>query len=229
MIEPLLRRLGLRETNGGACGDGWIEAPGGEEIASINPSTGKPIARVKMASAADYDRVVTDAQRAFASWRNVPAPRRGEVVRQIGMALREHKEDLGLLVTLEASKIASEGRGEVQEMIDMCDFAVGISRQLHGLTIASERPRHRMAETVAPDRPGRDHHGVQLPGRRLGVECRARGRLRRHDHLEALARDAADRRSRCRISSIKRGRSPKGCAGVFNLCQRRGGRTSARR
>ncbi len=149
-MDALFRRLGLRETNPGACGAGWIEAPGGEEIASINPATGQPLARVRMASAADFDRVAAEASRAFASWRTVPAPSRGEVVRQIGMALRAHKADLGLLVTLEAGKIRSEGEGEVQEMIDMCDFAVGLSRQLHGLTIASERPRHRMFEQWHP-------------------------------------------------------------------------------
>ena len=150
MIDALLRRLGLRETNSGACGTGWTEHPGGEEIASIDPASGRTIARVAMASTADYDRVADDAARAFAAWRSVPAPRRGEVVRQIGMALRERKDDLGLLVTLESGKIRSEGRGEVQEMIDMCDFAVGLSRQLHGLTIASERPKHRMFEQWHP-------------------------------------------------------------------------------
>jgi len=108
------------------------------------------IARVKMASVDDYERVAEEAQRAFLRWRNVPAPQRGEVVRQIGLALRDTKEDLGLLVTQETGKIRSEGDGEVQEMIDICDFAVGLSRQLHGLTIASERPLHRMMEQWHP-------------------------------------------------------------------------------
>ena len=102
------------------------------------------------ASIADYERVVERASQAFRTWRMVPPPRRGEVVRQIGEALRARKADLGLLVTLETGKIRTEGEGEVQEMIDMCDFAVGLSRQLYGLTIASERPRHRMIEQWQP-------------------------------------------------------------------------------
>jgi aldehyde dehydrogenase (NAD+) len=150
MFEDVLRRLGLREVNSGACGAGWVERPGGAEIVSINPATGEPIARVATASAGDYDRVVEDARRAFQTWRDVPAPVRGEVVRQVGQALRERKADLGLLVTLETGKIRTEGEGEVQEMIDMADFAVGLSRQLYGLTIASERPMHRMIEQWHP-------------------------------------------------------------------------------
>ncbi|HEV3165633.1 MAG TPA: aldehyde dehydrogenase family protein, partial [Isosphaeraceae bacterium] len=117
---------------------------------SLNPSTGEPIAQVTMASVRDYELVVEKACTAFQSWRMLPAPQRGEIVRQIGLALRAHKADLGLLVTLETGKIRSEGEGEVQEMIDMCDFAVGLSRQLYGLTIASERPKHRMFEQWHP-------------------------------------------------------------------------------
>jgi len=150
MIESLLRTLGLAEAEGGACGASWIGSPGGEEVASINPATGREIARVRMGSAADYERVAGESRAAFEAWRRVPAPGRGEVVRQLGLALRARKRELGLLVSLEAGKIRSEGEGEVQEMIDMCDFAVGLSRQLHGLTIASERPRHRMIEQWHP-------------------------------------------------------------------------------
>jgi aldehyde dehydrogenase (NAD+) len=150
MFGEVLQRLGLGETNSGVCAEGWIDRPGGEAIAAINPATGRVIAHVITGSAADYDRVAEAARAGFARWRMVPAPQRGEVVRQIGLALREHKHDLGLLVTLETGKIRSEGAGEVQEMIDMCDFAVGLSRQLHGLTIASERPRHRMMEQWHP-------------------------------------------------------------------------------
>ena len=102
------------------------------------------------ASRTDYDRVVETAEAAFQNWRSLPPPARGELVRQLGAALREYKDDLGLLVTLEVGKIRSEGAGEVQEMIDMCDLAVGMSRQLYGLTIASERPRHRMFEQWHP-------------------------------------------------------------------------------
>jgi aldehyde dehydrogenase (NAD+) len=150
MFEDLLDRLGIGEVNSGACEADWIDAPGGAELVSVNPATGQPIARVVSATPEVYDRIVARAGEAFRAWRMVPPPRRGEVVRQIGQALREAKRDLGLLVTLETGKIRSEGEGEVQEMIDMADFAVGLSRQLYGLTIASERPRHRMIEQWHP-------------------------------------------------------------------------------
>ena len=150
MFDSLLQSLGIREGHSGACGAAWIERPGGAEVESINPATGRPIARVRLAAAEDYERVVESARAAFPGWRDVPAPRRGEVVRQLGQALRTHKQELGLLVTLETGKIRSEGEGEVQEMIDMCDFAVGLSRQLGGPTMASERSRHRMSEQWHP-------------------------------------------------------------------------------
>src|SRR3989440_6867654 len=149
MFDAVLNRLGLQDVNSGACSGSWLDGRG-EELISLNPATGKPLGRVRMASADDYDTLVGRAQEAFAAWRMVPAPARGEVIRQFGQALREQKQDLGLLVTLETGKIRSEGEGEVQEMIDMCDFAVGLSRQLYGLTIASERPRHRMFEQWHP-------------------------------------------------------------------------------
>jgi aldehyde dehydrogenase (NAD+) len=119
-------------------------------IISHNPATGLALASIMPATLDDYDQAVRRAERAFESWRMVPPPARGEVVREIGNALRARKEDLGLLVSLETGKIKSEGLGEVQEMIDMADFAVGLSRQLYGLTIASERPRHRMIEQWQP-------------------------------------------------------------------------------
>ena len=150
MFADVLTRLGIREINSGVFSDTWIDRPSGGELVSINPSTGQPIARVLTAMRADYDAVLTSATSGFERWRLLPPPQRGEVVRQIGLALREHKSDLGLLVTLEAGKIRSEGEGEVQEMIDMCDYAVGLSRQLFGLTMASERPRHRMFEQWHP-------------------------------------------------------------------------------
>jgi aldehyde dehydrogenase (NAD+) len=150
MFGDLLRRLGVGATNSGVSGEDGAFATGDEIIHSINPATGEPIAAVRSASVADYDQVVGVAARAFRAWSLVTAPRRGEVVRQLGMALREAKADLGLLVTLETGKIRSEGEGEVQEMIDMCDFAVGLSRQLYGLTIASERDKHRMLEQWHP-------------------------------------------------------------------------------
>jgi aldehyde dehydrogenase (NAD+) len=150
MAHDVLSRLGLKSTNSGVYAGGWLDKPGGEEITCLNPATGQPTARVLGASRADYDRAIESAAAAFRSWRMMPPPMRGEIVRQIGLALRAHQDDLGLLVTLETGKIKSEGRGEVQEMIDMADFAVGLSRQLYGLTIASERPSHRMFEQWHP-------------------------------------------------------------------------------
>ena len=150
MFEDLLRDLGIEQNNSGvSCGD-EERATGREQLRSTNPATGAALPAVQSASIADYERVVARARSAFQSWRIVPPPRRGEVVRQIGAALRARKAELGLLVTLETGKIRSEGEGEVQEMIDMCDFAVGLSRQLYGLTIASERPSHRMLEQWQP-------------------------------------------------------------------------------
>ena len=158
--EQLLKRLGLLAPDGvahlvpggtsTAKAGAAAGAGSGDELVSINPSTAKPIASVRAATRADYDGAVNTAQEAFLRWRLVPAPKRGEIVRQIGEALREQKQDLGLLVTLEMGKIRAEGEGEVQEMIDVCDFAVGLSRQLYGLTIASERPAHRMFEQWHP-------------------------------------------------------------------------------
>jgi len=119
----------------------------------VSPIDGEVAAKVTETKAADMDRVIGTAQEAFRAWRQVPAPRRGELVRLFGEELRKAKDDLGAIVTLEAGKITSEGLGEVQEMIDICDFAVGLSRQLYGLTIASERPGHRMMETWHPMGP----------------------------------------------------------------------------
>jgi aldehyde dehydrogenase (NAD+) len=150
MSSDLLLRLGLSSTQSGVYAGGWIDRPCGETVVSINPATGQELGHVTAAGPADYERTVASAALAFKSWRLVPPPVRGEIVRQIGNALREAKSDLGMLVTLEAGKIKSEGLGEVQEMIDMCDFAVGLSRQLYGLTIASERPSHRMIEQWHP-------------------------------------------------------------------------------
>jgi aldehyde dehydrogenase (NAD+) len=150
MHAPILKKLGIEDVASGVGWGEWVDAPGGEVIVSTNPATGEPLARVRTASLGDYERIVAQAERAFMSWRMTPAPQRGEVIRQLGQALRDAKDDLGLLVTLETGKILSEGRGEVQEMIDMCDFAVGLSRQLYGLTIASERFGHRMYEQWHP-------------------------------------------------------------------------------
>ncbi len=149
MIE-ILQQLGLKKVNSGVCFGDWVESPSGTELVSYNPSTGEPIASVIQAGEKDYELIMEKAGKAFESWRMVPAPKRGEIVRQLGEALREKKEPLGRLVSLEMGKILTEGLGEVQEMIDMCDFAVGLSRQLYGLSMHSERPRHRMYEQWHP-------------------------------------------------------------------------------
>jgi aldehyde dehydrogenase (NAD+) len=150
--SSLLEKLQLNAVNAGACSgpDRWISDASAELLVSFNPATGEEIARVQQASPQSYDQVVTEAVRAFESWRMTPAPKRGELVRDLGNALRELKEPLGDLVSLEMGKIRVEGHGEVQEMIDICDFAVGLSRQLYGLTMASERPGHRMMEQWHP-------------------------------------------------------------------------------
>jgi len=147
--DQIFAALGLDDVNPGAYAGGWIE-PSGDEINSINPATEEPIAAVKQASLDDYERVVASAEDTFKEWRMLPAPKRGEYVRLLADALRRYKEPLGALVALEMGKIQAEGEGEVQEMIDVADFAVGLSRQLYGLTIQSERPRHRMYEQWHP-------------------------------------------------------------------------------
>ncbi len=149
MRYDFLEKLGITNENRGAyCGD-WLETSGAM-VDIITPIDGSVIASVRQASADDYERVVAKAAEAFEEWRMVPAPTRGETVRQIGQAFREYKSELGALVTLEMGKIRAEGEGEVQEMIDMADFAVGQSRMLYGLTMQSERPRHRMMEQWHP-------------------------------------------------------------------------------
>ena len=146
----ILEGLHVEPVNSGACYGDWIASPSGGDLESLNPATGEVLAKVQLASPADYQCVVERARDAFRDWRMVPAPKRGEIVREIGNELREHKADLGALITLEMGKILAEGQGEVQEMIDIADFAVGLSRQLYGLTMASERPGHRMYEQWHP-------------------------------------------------------------------------------
>jgi aldehyde dehydrogenase (NAD+) len=150
-MQALLDKLNLLAVNPGVCTgpDGWIMTEA-DPIVSYNPTTGEPIASVVPATAVAYDQTVTAAQAAFDSWRITPAPVRGQLIRDLGNALRDYKEPLGDLVALEMGKIRVEGWGEVQEMVDICDFAVGLSRQLYGLTMASERPRHRMYEQWHP-------------------------------------------------------------------------------
>ncbi len=143
-LRELLERLGITDLNEGAStGVEWLECRGGI-IQSLSPIDGIPLGSIRQASGDDYERAVSAAVQAFEQWRMVPAPRRGEIVRRLGDAFRSCKRDLGLLVSLESGKIRSEGEGEVQEVIDICDFAVGQSRMLYGLTMHSERPRHRM-------------------------------------------------------------------------------------
>jgi len=151
-VKAILKKLGIEETNPGACTgpDGWIQDPEGSELISYNPTTEEPIASVIQATPQSYQTVASEAHAAFQKWRAVPAPQRGQVVRDLGEALRELKEPLGDLVSLEMGKLKAEGHGEVQEMIDICDFAVGLSRQLYGLTMHSERPSHRMYEQWHP-------------------------------------------------------------------------------
>ncbi|MCR3883898.1 aldehyde dehydrogenase family protein [Methanotrichaceae archaeon M04Ac] len=151
-MKRLLARLGIEEENPGACtGPGsWIDDPDGRVLVSRNPTTDEPIGSVRAATPAVYEEVVAAAERGFRSWRKVPAPRRGEVVRDLGEAFKRRKDDLGDLISLEMGKIRAEGRGEVQEMIDVCAFAGGLSRQLYGLSMHSERPDHRMYEQWHP-------------------------------------------------------------------------------
>ena len=148
-IDEALKQLGINEVNNGtSTGSDWFSS--GEEISSYSPVDGQLIAKVKTTTKDDYEKVVTTASSAFKTWRKMPAPQRGEVVRQFNEELRRLKEPLGKLVSYEMGKSYQEGLGEVQEMIDICDFAVGLSRQLHGLTMHSERPGHRMYEQYHP-------------------------------------------------------------------------------
>jgi aldehyde dehydrogenase (NAD+) len=149
-VEQLLKELGIEAVNPGLCtGTNWIETSG-EVLTSVSPVDGQAIAGIKQCTIADYQLLVAIAGEAFKEWSMVPAPKRGEIVRQIGQELRKYKDPLGKLVSWEMGKIYQEGLGEVQEMIDICDFAVGLSRQLYGLTMHSERPGHRMYEQYHP-------------------------------------------------------------------------------
>ncbi len=149
---PFLRELGIKEVNSGACAgpDDWSDLKGRELLNVVSPIDGSVVANVALASEEDYEHVVKVAQESFLKWRTTPAPVRGQVVREAGDELRKMKEPLGKLITLEMGKIVAEGMGEVQEAIDIADFAVGLSRQLYGLTIQSERPLHRMYEQWHP-------------------------------------------------------------------------------
>ena len=148
--QDFLIKLGLTDKMSGVYSGGNSLSGGGEVLHSTSPTNGEPIGVVNGADKDEYEKVIVSAQKAFDEWRHWPAPKRGEVIRQIGDALRANKSELGTLVSYEMGKSLQEGLGEVQEMIDICDFAVGLSRQLHGLTMHSERPNHRMYEQYHP-------------------------------------------------------------------------------
>ena len=151
-MDDILKKLNIKNKNYGSCigGQNWIKSEDSGLIQSINPSTGQLIAEIYKSSENDYEKIIAKSADVFESWRMVPAPKRGELIRLMGNALRENKDALGSLVSLEMGKIKAEGDGEVQEMIDIADFAVGLSRQLYGLTMHSERPQHRMYEQWHP-------------------------------------------------------------------------------
>ncbi len=149
-MRDILKKLGLGAVNAGAgTGGGWLECEG-ETLDSESPIDGHLIGRMRQASGSDYEQVAARASQAFKAWRTVPAPKRGEIVRQIGNRVRAYKKELSGLISLEVGKIRAEAEGEVQEMIDICDFAVGQSRMLYGLSMHSERPSHRMYEQYHP-------------------------------------------------------------------------------
>lgn len=149
-MQAVLERLGIKEVNSGATtGTVWFETTG-KLLESYAPADGTLIGKVQQATKEDYNKILETAKTAYKEWREVPAPKRGEIVRQMGLELRKHKDDLGRLVSYEMGKIYQEGLGEVQEMIDIADFAVGQSRQLYGYTMKSEREKHRMFDHYEP-------------------------------------------------------------------------------
>ncbi|MEO6434792.1 MAG: aldehyde dehydrogenase family protein, partial [Tepidisphaeraceae bacterium] len=150
MEDNALKKFGITSEPAAVIVGAESRGGNGEAISVRSPIDGRTLATIKSATPADVDRAIDAASDAFIKWREVPAPKRGEFVRRLGEKLRERKADLAQIVQLEAGKITQEALGEVQEMIDICDFAVGLSRQLYGLTIASERPGHRMMEQWMP-------------------------------------------------------------------------------
>ena len=197
-MYEILKALGIESVNAGvyAGGRGWLESRDGVPLHSLNPATNETIATVVQADRAGYEAAVTAAQAGFATWRMLPAPRRGEVIRDLGNALRGYKEPLGELVSLENGKIRSEGLGEVQEMIDICDFAVGLSRQLYGLTMHSERPGHRMYEQWHPLGPIGVITAFNFPVAVWSWNAAIAAVCGDTHGLEAIAHDAAHRHRR---------------------------------
>lgn len=149
-VKKVMESLGLEEVNSGYYDGKWGSTSNRETVESRSPVDNSLIGSVTLGTKEDYERAVKSSIEAFDEWKEIPAPRRGAIVRKIGDALRDYKKDLGYLISIEAGKIISEGQGEVQEMIDIADFAIGLSRQLYGLTIASERPSHRLLEQWVP-------------------------------------------------------------------------------
>jgi aldehyde dehydrogenase (NAD+) len=186
-IDPILKKLGIEPVNHGASTGQNSWAGAGETLESSSPVDGGKIAAVTQCTRSDYDRVIENAAMAFKTWRNVPAPKRGEIVRQMGEQLRNYKQELGMLVSYEMGKSLQEGLGEVQEMIDICDFATGLSRQLYGLTMHSERPQHRMSVGNCGH-----YHGIQLSRRGMVVECDDCVGMRGCVRMETLGKDAID-------------------------------------
>jgi NAD-dependent aldehyde dehydrogenases len=148
--ERTLKKLGIEETNSGIFAGKWLPRSGKNIYTSISPVDGKVNASVWLADRGQYEEAVNQSINAFEEWRSIPAPRRGEIIKALGDVLAKNKKDLGALVTLEAGKTTSEGEGEIQEMIDVAYFASGLSRQLYGFTMASERPDHRLYEQWLP-------------------------------------------------------------------------------
>jgi aldehyde dehydrogenase (NAD+) len=149
-MQEILKTLDIRQINSGGFHGNWLDDASGGILESHSPIDGQLIAKVKQVSDSDYKKIIEKAHKAFLEWQMVPAPKRGELVRQIALEFRKYKKELGALLTWEMGKIRAEGEGEVQEMIDIADFAVGLSRQLYGLTMHSERPLHRMYEQYHP-------------------------------------------------------------------------------
>lgn len=149
-VQDMLKKLGIEDVQTGACtGTKWLETHG-KKVDSYSPADGKRIASIQLANKEDYEQVIETAEKAFLEWRKIPAPVRGDLVRQMGNALREYKEELGALVSYEMGKVHQEGMGEVQEMIDIADFAVGQSRMLYGMNTKSERTEHKLGEQYHP-------------------------------------------------------------------------------
>ena len=189
----ILRRLGARVASGG-------------KHVTRSPIDGSPLAQIDLSGRDATQRAVGKASEAFLSWRQTPAPRRGELVRRFGDELRKHKADLAHLITLEVGKISTESLGEVQEMIDICDYAVGLSRQLYGRTIVSERADHALRELWHPLGVVAVITAFNFPGSSLGVERRARLRLRRQRRLEAIGKSTAHRACDCGTVRSRRAR-----------------------